>query len=244
MSPFSLPAITKILPPFVLLSAVLVGAQPVQAGTEIRAVSDFEAIALSGSMKVEVRQTGKESVTVTADDKVLPLIETVVESSSTGRTLQVRVKRGASLSWGQETVLVSIEVARLSSLSSSGGGALLVDGLKTAGLKLAIAGSGNAKLRSLTADTFEVRIAGSGDLRADGSAKQVRLSIAGSGDAALADLVADDVKVSIAGSGDAQVHANKSLNANVAGSGDVQYRGAATDVHSSVMGSGRVKRMR
>ncbi len=243
MSPFSLPTIARILPPFVLLSAVLVGAQPVQAGTETRAVSDFEAIALSGSIKVEVRQTGKESVTVTADDKILPLIETVVETGSAGRTLQVRVKRGASLSRGQETVLVSIEVARLSSVSSSGAGTLLIDGLKTPGLKLAIAGAGNAKLRGLAAETFEVRIAGSGDLLAAGSAKQVRLNIAGSGDAAMSDLLADDVKVSIAGSGEAQVHANKSLSANVVGSGDVQYRGAATDVHSSVMGSGRVKRM-
>jgi uncharacterized membrane protein len=56
----------------------------------------------------------------------------------------------------------------------------------------------------------------------------------------LASLAANDVTVSIAGSGDATVQANKSLGVSIAGSGDVQYSGTATDVRSSVAGSGRV----
>ena len=210
-------------------------------GTETRNVSDFDAIAVKGPFNVVVRQAAKESVTVTADARLLPMIETVVEASGSGRSLVIRLRQGESSKWRGE-IKVLVDVVKLNAVSSAGAGDITVDGLKTASLKAAIAGSGDLRFKSLTADALEVRIAGSGDVQAQGSARQLKLSIAGSGDAAMTELVADDVTVSIAGSGDAQVTANKSLHATVAGSGDVQYRGSATDVHTSAMGSGTIRR--
>lgn len=223
-----------LLPPLVVVMALvstllLVATPPSRAatigsgtsGSETRSISDFDAIALSGSINVEVRQTGKEAVTVQADANLLPLIETVVEAGIAGRTLHIRVKRGESLRpRGEMKVLV--EVIKLRALS--------------------IAGSGDARLRGLDTDALEIRIAGSGDVNAQGAARRLKLTIAGSGDAALADLAADDVTVSIVGSGDAQVTAHKSLTASVAGSGDVQYSGRATAIRSSVAGSGSITR--
>lgn len=209
--------------------------------TETRDVGTFEAIALHGSFRLEVRQAAKEAVNVTADDNLLPMVETVVESGSQGRTLVIRPKRGES--WRTKTEMkVSVDVVRLSALSSAGSGHIVVEGLKTPLFKLSIAGASDAALRALDAESLQISIAGSGDVKAAGQAKKLRLSIAGSGDASLADLVADEVSVSIAGSGDAQVTANKSLAATVAGSGDVRYRGNPTDVKSTVMGSGTIRK--
>lgn len=238
--------LVNLLPPLVLLVAAAVGVPRADAAgvqgsgkpaTEARQVGEFDAISMSGSMNLSVRQGSKEAVSITADDNLLPLIETVVE----GRTLQVRFKKGEWINT-RTSIKVQVEVVKLQGVSSSGAGDIQIDGLKTPLLKLSIAGSGDARLNSLSTETLEVRVAGSGDVRGSGTARQLKLSIAGSGDVVLTDLVADDVTVSIAGSGDAQVTANKSLTATVAGSGDVQYRGTATAIRTSVMGSGTISK--
>lgn len=231
------------------VAALTIVVSPAQAATtgsgrpatETRNVSDFEAIALSGAMDLVVRQGTKETVEVTADDNLLPLLETVVEQGSNGRTLHVRFKRGERITT-KGPIKVNVSVIKLSGLSAAGSGDIRVEALKTPQLKLSVSGSSDAKLNELSADALEVRIAGSGDVRANGSTKGLKVSIAGSGDVNLSALAADDVTVSIAGSGDAVVQANKSLGVSIAGSGDVQYSGTAAEVRSSVAGSGRVTR--
>lgn len=237
-----------LLPP-VLLVATLLAPAPASAttvgsgtaATETRSVGDFQAIGLSGAMSLEVRQTGRTSVTVTADDNVLPLIETVVEDGRAGRTLQIRTRRGESYR-ARQPVKVVVEVAALSSLALAGSGDAVVEPLKTPRLALGLSGSGEVRLTGLETESLDVRLAGSTGVQASGRAKGVKLSVAGSGTAKLAELVADEVSVSIAGSGDVAVHADKSLAVKIAGSGDVRYRGAATEVSKKVAGSGEVRR--
>jgi hypothetical protein len=209
--------------------------------TETRAVSDFEAIAQSGSIDIVVRQGASEGVEVQAEDTLLPLIETVVEPGSAGRTLNIRIKRGEHI-YSRKPIKVTVNVIRLTSVATAGSGDVVIEALKTPSLKLALAGASDARLHSLATDSFEIRISGSGDVAASGNARQLKLSIAGSGDADLADLAADDVSVRIAGSGDAKVTANKALEVSVAGSGDVSYGGAVTAVKTSVAGSGSIQR--
>lgn len=209
--------------------------------SEQRVVSDFDAIATAGSMDIVVRQGTKEGVEIRADDNLLPLIETVVEPGAGGRTLQVRFKRGERIT-NHGQIRVTVDVVKLSALSTAGAGDVFIDGLKTPSFKLVISGSSDAKLNGLVTDTLEVRVAGSGDVLAAGSAKSVKLSIAGSGDANFAGLTADDVQVRIAGSGDANVTANKSLDVSVAGSGDVRYGGNVTAIKTSMAGSGTLSR--
>ncbi len=209
--------------------------------TESRPVGEFDAIASTGSIDIVVRQASTPALTVQADDNLMPLIETVVEDGSNGRTLVVRTKRGESISY-RNTVKVTIDVVRLAAITTAGAGDVQVDALKTPALKLTIAGSSDARLTGLDTERFELRISGSGDVVGAGRAKQVKVSIAGSGDANLAALVADEVQVRIAGSGDASVTANQSLEVSVAGSGDVRYGGNASAVKLSAAGSGTISK--
>ncbi len=209
--------------------------------TEQRGASDFEAISLTGSIDVVVRQGAKEGVEVQADDNLLPLIETVVEPGTAGRTLNIRFKRGERV-YNHGRIRVTVDVVRLGAVATSGSGDVRVDGLTTPAFKLSIAGSSDARLNGLATETLEVRISGSGDVVATGTARRVSLGIAGSGDANLSGLVADDVQVRIAGSGDANVTANKSLDVSVAGSGDVRYGGHVTAIKTSMAGSGTLAR--
>lgn len=223
---------------FVLLSAAGTPALAAVA-TESRQVGSFEAVAVHGHIDLVVRQGEKEAVEVRADDQVLPLVETVVETGSRGPTLVVRIKRGEVFR-NRGPVQVTVDVVKLTQISSAGSGDVRVQPLKTPSLRLSLAGSSDAKLDGLTTDLFELRLAGSGNVLASGSAAKVKIAITGSGDVSLKSLVADDVTVSIAGSGDAKVTANKALGVSIAGSGDVEYGGNATAIRTSVAGSGRI----
>ena len=212
--------------------------------TETRSVPEFTAIAANGSVNISVTQGPVTSVQVTADDKELPLIETVVESGKFGPTLQIRMKR-EGWGWGKShhtgPVNVVIVTPRLLGLASAGSGDIRVGAQQTPSLQLSISGSGNAQLAGLITDELGVAIAGSGDVSGAGRAGRLNVSIAGSGDVRLGDLRSDEVAVKIAGSGDAVVQAQKTLSVSIAGSGDVLYSGEAT-VKSSVAGSGSVKK--
>ena len=94
----------------------------------------------------------------------------------------------------------------------------------------------------MQAESLELSIAGSGDLRATGRTARLKVSLAGSGDAWLRDLAAEDAEVSVAGSGDVRLQANRSLKASAAGSGDIRYTGKATEISSRTAGSGTVQR--
>lgn len=220
-------------------AAATVGSGNVQ--TQSRAAADFQSIALSGSMRLVVRQSGSESVEVKADDNLLPLIETVVENDGGMRTLHVRWKRGESIRSRGDPV-VTVDVKDLKSLASSGSGDIRVEPLKTDRFSLGLSGSSDARLASIAVGTLAVRISGSGDVVAGGRADRLEVKISGSGDVRAADLPSDDVAVSIAGSGDVAVTANKSLDVSIAGSGDVVYAGNPTTVNNAIAGSGSLKK--
>jgi hypothetical protein len=208
---------------------------------QTRALNDFQVIKVSGSMHVRIRQAASEAVEVRVDDNLLPLLETVIESTSDGRTLHVRWKRGENVRLRGEPV-VSIDVVKLTAVSSQGSGDITIETLVTPALSVALAGSGDARLKAVSADELTIRVSGSGDVRGDGKAQRLKIAIAGSGDVQLTDLLADSVSISIAGSGDAAVHADKALSVSIAGSGYVVYGGAATAVTSKVVGNGSIQR--
>lgn len=209
--------------------------------TESRAVSGFEAVTLETSFRVVARQAGSEAVQIRADDNLLPLIETVVESRGDLPTLVIRWKRGTYIR-NSGDIVVTVDAPRLRALSASGSGTIDAATLKSDRLRLVVSGSGDVRVQEALADDLEASIAGSGDVKAASKAARVRVSIAGSGDADLSGLNADEVKVSIAGSGDAQVTAQQALSVSIAGSGDVRYGGAVTAVKTSIVGSGDVRR--
>lgn len=208
--------------------------------TENRTVGEFAAVASQGSFDVVVRQGNAPAVQVSADDNLVPLIETVVENGRDGATLQLRWKRGTSIQT-RSAVKVTVTTPKLTALTASGSGDFTIEAFKTPVLKVSLKGSGNAAFESLATDELTVSLAGSGDVSGSGRATRLAVSIAGAGDVSLGDLKADDVKVDIAGSGDATVHAGKTLAVSIAGAGDVNYSGEA-QVKSRILGAGSVNK--
>lgn len=212
-----------------------------KVATETRSVGEFHGVSANGSIDLIVRQGPQAPVEVKADDNLLPIIETVVESGRNGPVLVVRTKKGQSYNT-RSPVVVTVTIPKLTVVSVAGSGDARIEPFTTSGTtRLSVAGSGSIDMANLSADEIAASIAGSGDIGGAGKAGRLEISIAGSGDVKLGGLRADEVKVGISGSGDAEVQAHKTLEVRIAGSGDVVYSGDAM-VKSSVAGSGSVRK--
>jgi hypothetical protein len=199
------------------LAATLTGSG--RAATEDRAVAGFTGIALSIPGRVEVVQGATEGIRVTADDNVLPEIESGVE----GGILKLRFRqRFTSVNNARIHVIVNAKTLE----------------------SLAVAGSGDIHAPALTAPRLAINVAGSGGVKVKvaGRVEALDVSIAGSGDLDAGKLDTQRAKVSIAGSGDAVVWARQALTVSVVGSGDIRYYGDPA-VEKHVVGSGSVRRL-
>jgi hypothetical protein len=205
---------------------------------DVRAVSGYTRIAVSGPIDVQLKRTGNERAVVQADDNIAPLIETRVE----GGKLYVAAKKDVSFRT-RNKLSVTVEFKQLDALQLDGSGDVLADDIKATIFEGVIHGSGNLKIGKLEAGTVAISIAGSGNFSARGRADRVGFVIEGSGDILAEDLQAKSAAIKIAGSGDARVHATESLQAKIAGSGDVRYRGSP-QVDKKIAGSGEVKPLR
>lgn len=181
--------------------------------TETREVSGFDEIAVFGSGKVIVDVTGSESLTIEAEDNIMPFLETEVRN---GR-LELEVDGNISPTQDIEYTVTAAELQGVS-----------------------IAGSGDVTATGVDTDEFTVDIAGSGDVAPAGTAGELSVDIAGSGRFQGEDLVVTTATIDVAGSGDAVVNATEMLDIDVAGSGNVEYIGRPT-VNQSVSGSGEVR---
>src|SRR6478752_7072763 len=79
--------------PMLALTSCSIVTTPGQTRTEPRTVSGFTKVELAGSGDVTIDQTGSESLTIEAGDKVLPNLTSDVD----GDTLVLGTKRGAVL---------------------------------------------------------------------------------------------------------------------------------------------------
>ena len=191
-------------------------------------------ITLAGPDRMIVTSGDRLMIDVEGDPDVVEKLRFDLEDD----TLSV----GREGDWRQRGIAtIRITMPTPSDLTLAGSGEIQLDRLGTCGnADVSIAGSGKSTVARIDADTLEVNVAGSGSLKAAGSAKKLDLSIAGSGDLNLRDLEVGDADVAIAGSGDAVFASNGSVDASIMGSGDVEVIGNAKCSVSS-MGSGDVK---
>lgn len=207
---------------------------------ESRSVGNYTAIASAGPWNVMVAYGTEKSVQVEADENLLEYIETKVEDGE----LSIRSKKRANL-WSKNKITIYVTLTRLTDVSLSGSGNIMGEGkFENEGTThFRVSGSGDIKMGFHKVQHADVAIAGSGNIHLSGTASKLSAKISGSGNADCSELVSDEASVGISGSGNVKVYANKSIEARISGSGNVYYKGAATDIEQHVAGSGHVKKM-
>ena len=241
---------SRIPAPALLLAALVVmlsASAPAMGGQEIigsgiarseaRDPTGFHRIALSIHAKLDLRQDGSEGLTITGDDNIIALVETIVEDG----TLTIRWKKGAYSTRYKDLGIVA-HAKSIDGLAIAGSGEIAAKSLKAGKLRVSLAGSGRAAIDALNADALNVNIEGSGDLALAGRIVSLDVSVAGSGRVSAAKLESQMATVTVAGSGRALLWATQALDANVLGSGSVRYYGQPR-VHSAIAGSGMVKQV-
>jgi hypothetical protein len=182
--------------------------------TETREVGSFDSVSHDFVGEVSVRQGEESSVVVTADDNLLPLVETTVDEG----VLVIKTKESFSSSLG---IRVEVTAPTLKSLVVKGVGSLQAEGLN--------------------AESLTVDLSGVGSLKASGKVKKLTANLSGVGGADLNELIAESVTVSVSGVGGAKVHATQSVEAKTSGMGGIIVTGEPVDRKTETSGIGSVE---
>lgn len=221
------------------LAETLVGSG--RMATESRPVSGFNSLSVALSGKLQLTQGDSESLTITADDNVLPYIETVVEEGM----LRIRWKKpvqGRSLNVNRVKISMVLAARNMEAIAIGGATDVAAGPLKAERLVANIGGSGSLDIASVEAGDVSVTIGGSGNLAIGGGRTHtLNVRIGGSGAVKAPKLESRSAKVRIGGSGDASIWAHDKLDATIAGSGDIRYYGDPK-VERRVAGTGAVRR--
>lgn len=227
--------------------------------TEIRDLATFNVLDASGSFDVILEKGSKTEVRVESEKIAPENIITAVENN----TLKVYLKRN-STSWSYTgRIVVYVSYQNLEAIKSSGSGDVkctsVIEGnnfrLNNSGsgdvwlknirikskLNVSNSGSGDVHIERAECDDFYASLSGSGDLKiATGNTEKASFSTNGSGDVSAIGLLAKTVTANTSGSGDVSVFASENLDAKISGSGDITYKGSASNVSKRKTGSGDV----
>lgn len=205
--------------------------------TDERNVSGFSKIKCSGNYDVELTQGNTSVVKIETDENVLPYIETNVN----GDELVIRTQEDVNIR-PSDKVKVYITTTKLEAFKLSGSGDAKTMNKFSGGdyLNLEIAGSGSIHF-DVNTPTINSNIAGSGDIYLSGETKDSKIEIAGSGNYHADDLKTENATIKIAGSGDAWLFAESKLDIDIAGIGNVYYKGNAT-VNQKIAGTGKIEK--
>jgi hypothetical protein len=185
--------------------------------TESRTISGVNAVVATGSGRLIVEQGDVDSLTITADDNILPLLTSTV----LGGKLTLGMRQGSSFSTRSD-IVYKVTVKTLN--------------------EVGISGSANGILTNVKTDSFKVVLSGSGNLTASGSAATQDIVTSGSGNFNGDALTGAKVNARTSGSGNITVNASEELNASTSGSGNIYYKGNPSTVNPNSSGSGKVMR--
>ena len=204
-------------------------------------VSDFDQIAVSGSLDVTyTQQSGKPKVEIYTSDNIVDLLDIYVKNGK----LNLGFKKNVKVSYNKLEIRVTSE--DLNTVNVAGSGDFkFTNGLKTDQLKMNVAGSGDITASNIQcSQVFTANVAGSGDIECKQlKAADMDISVAGSGDLKIENALVMSANASVAGSGTVKISGNADkANYSVAGSGDLYANDfKVQNISASVAGSGDIK---
>ena len=183
-------------------------------------VSGFNQVALDGIGTLIITQGNTESLTIEAEDNVIPHIKTTVKDNR----LQISYDN-ASTPTPTKPVKFHLTVKNISSIDISGAGKLSADNISTDNLNLFVNGAAEGNLTNVNINTLVLTISGAGKLNAGGNVDTQTITINGAGEFNAPSLLSQSTTITINGAGKATVNATKTLNAIINGAGEVNYFG-------------------
>ncbi|MEJ2204542.1 MAG: DUF2807 domain-containing protein [Gemmatimonadota bacterium] len=184
--------------------------------SETRPVSGFDAVSASGAVTVIVERSGRETVSITAEDNLLRYLDTEVR----GGVLFVGPRPGVSLAPRRE-IVVHVEVFEIVEIRGSGAVDMEADLGWIPELWISLSGASSLTLAG-AADVADVTLSGASRYDA-------------------LDVETLDTWIEASGASRAWVWAERLLDARASGASEVRFRGTPT-VRAEVSGASTVTR--
>jgi Putative auto-transporter adhesin, head GIN domain len=185
--------------------------------TEVRPVEPFTSIVLTDveSSLLIIERTGEESLTVTAEENLLPMFTSEVKDG----VLYLTFAKGNSFHGKRPTYKVTVKDLR----------------------RIHIQGGVAIEARKLESEKLSILVEGAAAGNLSGHVDDLTIEIRGAGLISAGDLKAKRAKVSVQGAGQVTVNASDELDAEVKGTGMIWYIGEPK-LKSNVSGLGLIKR--
>lgn len=203
---------------------------------EDRPVSNFDQVVLNGMGNLIITQGNSKSLTIEADDNILPVITTEVKSG----VLVIGLKEGIRMV-GTAKITYHLAVKDLSGLEISGLGQANIAQLQSKSLELGLSGSGKIQIDDLQAETLSANSSGLGAFTLGGKVTTLTLNFSGAGFFDAKNLETSTATLTINGTGTASVWVTDQLDVNISGGGYVSYYGDP-QVTKTISGIGKVEK--
>lgn len=210
-----------------MVSACSVAADSGQAGTdtgqvsgsgkratETRQVTGFSRVELVYAGDVSIQQGKTDSLTIEADEKVLPALTSDVVDG----TLRLGHKPGTPVVL-DDPVRYEVTLTNLTGLDLSGAGRITGDGLQV--------------------DSLDVDVKGAGVVDLSGSVERQDVRLSGAGRYQAGDLLSQVATADLSGTGQMVLAVDQQLTVKISGAGTVSYSGDAS-VDKSITGIGQL----
>jgi hypothetical protein len=168
--------------------------------SESRSVENFEAVALDGVGRLEMEASDRESLTITAEDNILPRLRSEV----VGSTLELGPEPGTALNPTKE-ILYTLTYREMNVIATSGVTTVRANGIET---------------QQLT-----VNASGVSTIQLSGSSDRQRLVLSGTSVYSGEELQTRVTSLEVSGTSQALVNASERLEGVVSGSAVVEYIG-------------------
>lgn len=182
---------------------------------EKREITDFTKLEVGGVYRLNIKCGGEPSLTITAEENLLPLIRTRV----LGDKLKIDNKKNITT---HKDIIIEITVNELNSIECSG--AAIID------------------VKEIDTQEFDVDLSGAACINLEGETKKLHIQLSGAGNFDSSELKAKDVYISVSGAANAIVYASNFLDASVYGVGSIVYYGNPKNTKTNVSGFGSIMR--
>lgn len=226
----------------VLFAFTSMSAQKVKGNGKITTksltVGDYDEIQMKGSFDMVLVKGKEGEITIQGESNIIPNIMIDVKDG----VLHVAAKKGVNL-YTKKALIVTVPFQELDAVCLNGSGDIVSEAtIEATYLEVKLDGSGDIILPVKTS-RLKSFVIGSGDIELSGTTNHLAVMVTGSGDFEGSDLESSVTDATVVGSGDAVVVANESIRAEVAGSGDIEYKGNPKKEKVNVIGSGDITRL-
>ena len=197
-------------------------------------VTQFDKVSLTAGFVVKYTQGLNHECTIFASPKDMEHVKAEVKNNQLYLSVIIDKKKMKKMKYStsilSEDVIVYVTSPELVKASCVGSGEFIATtDIKSEDVKFDISGTGEIKLKKVTADNMTLTIAGAGDIKidnVDAVCQKTVLSVAGAGEISASFTDCDELKCSIAGAGEIELNGKvANYSESIAGAGKIKKDG-------------------